>query len=761
MHCRKQPQRQPPGIGGTRFCQKAVYLCVQNPAPIFSLQTADMNQQTREIKYFLFSEYFSDGLRVTLGVLLPSLFFAWQEQLETGLVVSLGALCVSITDIPGPVLHKRNGMLICNLTIFLVALITGFARLSPWLLGAEILGLSFFFSLFAVYGNRASFLGTAGLLVMILMTDKELTPAQVPGFAALVLAGGLWYTLLSLSFFHIRPYRPTQQALGECIHETARFLRLKAAFYRAHTDLDQDYQKLVSQQIVVSEKQDAVRELLFRSRHIGKETTSTGRVLTLTFADLVDLYERTTAIHYDYAALREKFGHTGILTDIARMIERLADVLDNIGFAIQANLPYRHLVNLHGELEGLKMRISLVEGGSNLVLGKILINIRNLSERINNILAYFDTGPGAAYRSTNHLEVSRFVTRQDYSLKRFRDNLSIGSSIFKHALRVGIVMLLGYVIARFLTYGEHSYWVLLTIMVILKPGFSISKKRNYHRILGTLIGGLIGILVLALVPNTTAQFIFLLIFMIGTYSFQRRNYVVSVIFMTPFILLLFKFMGVGGFTLVQERIVDTLIGSAIAFLASYLIFPSWESDQLQGYMRDMLRANFRYLQKLTESLAGKPVPEAEYKLARKDVYVSAANLSAAFQRMVSEPRNKQKNRREVQKFLVQNHLLSSFIATLAAGQLSRDPGASSQLNLRPLRRALGALNEALKKLDPAHQEPVPEVGGSEASDKNALTADEQLLQEQLDFIRKVSTDLARVTEAIAGTGPAASMDRAA
>ena len=716
--------------------------------------TSNMNRQTREIKYFLFSEYFSDGLRITLGVLLPSLVFAWYGQVEMGLTMSLGALCVSITDIPGPVLHKRNGMLICNLTVFLVALVTGFARLHPWVLGAEILVLSFFFSLLTIYGNRASFLGTAGLLVMILMTDKELAPAQVPGFAALVLAGGAWYTLLSLSFFHIRPYRPTQQALGACIHETAAFLRLKATFYSTETDLDQNYEKLLAQQVVVSETQDAVRELLFKSRYIAKDSTSTGRVLTLTFVDLVDLYERTTAIHYDYAALREKFGHTGILADIARMIERLADVLDNIGFAIQANLPYRNLVNLQGELEGLKVRISLVEGGSNLVLIKILVNLRNLSQRINNILAYFDTGPGSDYRSTSHLQISRFVTHQDYSLKRFRDNLSFSSSIFKHALRVGIVMLIGYAVARFQTYGEHSYWILLTIMVVLKPGFSISKKRNYHRILGTLIGGLIGILILALVPNTTVQFIFLLIFMTGTYSFQRLNYIVSVIFMTPFILLLFKFLGVGGFDLVQERVVDTLIGSAIAFLASYLILPSWESDQLRGYMQAMLRANLNYLQKLTETLAGKPLPEAEYKLARKDVYVSAANLSAAFQRMVSEPRNKQRNRRELQKFLVLNHLLSSFISTITATQIAKEAGSSAPLSLRPLRRALGALHDSLGKLDPDYNGPAPEVAllETKATDKSTLSADDQLLQEQLGFIYKVSADLAKTTDAIVGPG---------
>lgn len=713
-----------------------------------------MNRQAREIKYFLFSEYLSDGLRITLGVLLPSLLFAWLGQLEMGLTVSLGALCVSITDIPGPVLHKRNGMLLCNLAVFLVALLTGFARLHPVTLGAEIFALSFFFSLLAVYGNRASFLGTAALLVLILMTDKELAPAQVPVFAALALGGGLWYTVLSLSFFYIRPYRPTQQALGECIHATAGFLRLKAAFYRAETDLDQDYQKLLAQQILVSEKQDAVRELLFKSRHIGKESSSTGRVLTLTFADLVDLYERTTAIHYDYAALREKFGPSGILADIARMIERLADVLDNIGFAIQANLPYKHLVNLQGELEGLKMRISLVPGSNNLVLGKILINIRNLNERINNILSYFDTRPQGAYRSTSHLEISRFVTHQDYSLKRLKDNLSFSSTIFKHALRVSIVMLLGYVLARLLTNGEHSYWVLLTIMVILKPGFSISKQRNYHRILGTLIGGLVGILILALVPNTTAQFLFLLFFMIGTYSFQRYNYVISVIFMTPFILLLFKFMGLGGIDLVQERIVDTLIGSAIAFLASYLLFPSWESEQLQGYMQAMLRANLHFLQKLAGNLSGRTVPVSEYKLARKEVYLSAANLSAAFQRMVSEPRKTQKNRREVQKFLVLNHLLSSYIATIAATQLTREPGPVS-VSLRPLRRAVSALHESLKKLDPGYDEVVPELPEAEGQEKTTGTAEELLLQEQLDFIRKVSASLWQTTGAIVGGESAA------
>src|SRR5690606_16364130 len=102
--------------------------------PAFFYALPPMKKQAREIQYFIFSQYFSDGLRITLGVLLPALIFAQFGKFELGLILSLGALCVSITDFPGPVQYKRNAMLLCNLTIFLVALITGFVRMNSYLM---------------------------------------------------------------------------------------------------------------------------------------------------------------------------------------------------------------------------------------------------------------------------------------------------------------------------------------------------------------------------------------------------------------------------------------------------------------------------------------------------------------------------------------------------------------------------------------------------------------------------------------------------
>src|SRR5690606_38358502 len=157
------------------------------------------------------------------------------------------------------------------------------------------------------------------------------------------------------------------------------------------------------------------------------------------------------------------------------------------------------------------------------------------------------------------------------------------------------------------------YWILLTIMVILKPGFSLTKQRNFQRLIGTLIGGVGGALILLSVRDETSLFILLLLFMVATFSLMRVNYVISVIFMTPYILILFSFLGMNTLSILQERIIDTLIGSGLAFLSSYVILPSWESVQVYSTMRKLLIANYHYLAQALKIIASQPPSVTEYK----------------------------------------------------------------------------------------------------------------------------------------------------
>ena len=707
----------------------------------------------REIKSFFYSQYFSDGIRMTVGILFPALLLMQLKHFDTGVTLALGALCICTIDSPGPLYHKRNAMAVGNLCLFIVSVITGFARVNVFTLGLEITLLSFLFSMFTVYGARAASVGTCALLIMIFMMDKEAAPNEVLPLSLTILAGGVWYLVFSMIFFGIRPYRAAQQTLGESITDIAKFVRIKAGFYMADTDIDENYHKLVSQQISVSQHQDAVREILFKSRIMVKESTNPSRVLVLMFVDLVDMYEQIMATHYDYSYIREKFGPTGVLDQIADLLLEMANELDNIAYMVLSNTRNRHKPDFTTKLEKLKLRIDEirlnVEGSSNIALKKILINLRDLGERIKSVYGYYNSkSSGAAVEKNEEYEYSKFVTRQDYAPHVFFDNFSFNSAAFKHALRVSLVCLVGFVIAKFIAIGHHSYWVLLTIIVILKPGFSLSKQRNYQRLIGTIMGGIAGIAILLFIKNADVQFALLVILMLGTYSFLRLNYVVSVLFMTPYVLILFKFLGVG--MVVQERIIDTAIGSTIALIASYLIFPSWEFEQIKVNLSGVLNANVCYLAKIADSVSGKNVTTNEYKLTRKDVYVKSANLAAAFERMTSEPKSKQRKIKEIHKFVVLNHILSSYIATIASSLTSRSLHKAPVENLKLLRRSIAVLSDSNKKLDGEAIEvsSLKTLAAPAIDLPQAPTSDDLLLKEQLGFINKISNDIARITESI-------------
>ncbi|MFD2787831.1 FUSC family protein [Hymenobacter rubripertinctus] len=715
-----------------------------------------MAETIRKLRYFFSSQEFSDGVRTTLAVLVPGLGLGLLGQLTAGVTMSIGALCVSFTDTPGPPVHKRNAGLAAVALAGLMALVTGFLQPYSWLLGAVVVAVSFGFTMLLVYGNRAGAVGTAGLLVMILMLDKPLPPERVFSYAGLIVAGGLWYLALALLLNRLRPYRVAQQALGEAVLAVAEFLRLKADFYRPGTDhLDADYRRLVAQQVRVSEKQDVVRELLFKTRQLVSESTGTGRRLVLTFVDLVDLYEQVTISSYDYAALHQRFEASGVLGAVATEVDALAAELERVGFAIQGNHAYhaRPTNDPLAGLEQLKARIDALEAasagsagagaGSVLPLRKVLVNLRNLALRLQGIQGYFGSEAAAVAGQRTELELDRFVAHQQFTVRQLTSQLTLRSGIFRHAMRMLIASLIGFIITETLP-GHHSYWVLMTITYMLKPAFSLTKQRNSQRVLGTLVGGVLGALVLWLLPNQLVLLLLMVGFMVVSFSFVRINYLVTVTFMTPFVLILFSFLGRGYVRVVQDRIFDTVLGCAIAFAVSYWLFPRWESEQLQDFLRPVLRANLRYLRTLQQALLGSPVAVLDYKLARKEVYVSSANLGAAFQRMLSEPRTKQRHPAEVHEFVVLNHILSANVAAITSALLAGEtrPGVSGA-GLKNLRQAQQQLQRGLARLGE------PDTEEAAAAPVVAFAPDEQL-GEQLEFIQKLSGDISRVTEAVVG-----------
>ncbi|MDP4283294.1 MAG: FUSC family membrane protein [Bacteroidota bacterium] len=704
-------------------------------------------ERTQQIRYFLFSQYLADGIRVTLEIIIPAVVFSYLGNFETGITISLGAVCISISDGPGPVVHKRNGMLYCNIFVFIMALLTGLLNNNILLLGVLILLSTFIFTMFSVYGDRASSIGTASLLIMILTMSSLHPPGEIITGSLEILAGGLWYMSIALLFYRITPYRPAQRSLGDCIHETANYLLIKSEMYNPATDLEEQYRKLLDQQVIVNEKQDIVRELLFKNRELIKESSHSGRLLVLTFVDVVDLFEHIMASWYDYALLRKNFATTGILEEVSAIVKNIAREMDNIGEAIQSNSSYKKQFELIPSLKNFKEKIDAInDKSSTITLKKILLNLRNLGEKVDEILNYFNEKRIEKGALRSKKEYAKFVTHQKINGVVLKNNLTITSSIFRHSFRMMITCGVGYAIAKLISHGHHSYWILMTIIIILKPGFSLTKQKNFDRLMGTISGGFMGLLILTFIDNQNILFALIVFFMIGTYTFIRLNYIVMVFFLTPYVLILFHFLGLGAVNIAGERLADTAIASLLAFLASYFLFPHWESEQLQGYMASVLKANIDYLKKLKEQLFGNKISSLDYKLVRKELFVSTANLSSALHRMLSEPKSKQKHRKEIYEFVVLNHVLSSNIASLAPAMVNNDKSYPKEI-IKPIKRTILNLEKNLKLLDETY------IVNTDETDKQLSfiekSAPDSSLNDQLNFIYKISEDIGKVTKVIA------------
>lgn len=638
---------------------------------IFTVHTMDY---IKEYKSFVNSHYLGEGVRITAGIVLPAVILNHFNLLSIGVAVALGALCVSITDNPGPIHHRKNGMVACIIINTIIAVITGFVAPYPFLLGSLIVVACFVFSMIGVYGNRVNSIGVSALLIMVLNIDRQHHGWDVLLNAAYILAGGIWYMLLSLVLYSFRPYKLAQQALGDCIMATADYLRVRASFYAKEVDYDKTYQEMMAQQIAVHEKQNLVRELLYKSRHIIKDSTTTGRTLVMIFTDIVDLFERTMTSYQDYKAMHEAFDEDDILQKYRELILELSNELDEVGIAVKSGEASDETGNLAAHIASTRdyfdafrnSRRTAENVDSFISLRHILNSISDIANRIHTLHLYTTYDKEIAKKGTISTDYDQFVTHEQFDLKLFRDNLSFQSNNFRHALRISIATLAGFIISMFFPFG-HSYWILLTIIVILKPAYSLTKKRNYQRLIGTVLGAVMGLIILHFVKNNDALFVIMLLLMIGTYSLIRTNYMFSVIFMTPYILLMFHLLTNANFkAIITDRIIDTAIGSVIAFLANLGLLPAWEHEKIGDYMLQALASNKNYFKNVSAAFTGNPVTMTEFKLSRKNAFVALANLSDAFSRMMSEPKNKQRNIKELHQFVVLNHMLTSHIATLAS-----------------------------------------------------------------------------------------------
>lgn len=628
-----------------------------------------------EIQKFTSSQYWYSGWRITAGVMVPLLIFIWMDWLSLAVPFLWGALFVSLTDTPGPIHHRRNGMIAAIMLNTAVVLLTGLTKEYQALLVIQIVVLGFLLTMAAVYGSRAGAVGTLSLVVMLLnllSTHKDYNTLQG---SILIGAGGLWYMVFSLLLHGIRPYRPVEQALGEHLIAIANYMRARASFYREGADLSQCFHRVMEEQSEVRSIQQQTQDLLFKTRRFMGDASPRSRSLMMIYLDSLDLFEETMYAYQDYEQLHQTLANNGILNRYYGLILELAAGLEHIGLTVQMGNPVKKNFDITRRVSDLKEITDKYfhdKSSSGIIpegLNKILNNVHAISNRINRLILYTRQQADTGTTFEVAQKISRVAATQPISAKILRENLTFKSDIFRHAIRLTVAMIIGYVVSVSLAL-THSYWVLLTIVTIMRPAYVLTKKRNIERVAGTLLGVIIVSLVLWLISNTTVLLVILVLSMLLGYSLLRVNYFTFVVFLTIFVIISLYFLNPLEFqTLIQERLIDTVIGSVIAFFASRFIFPVWGHHEIRDSMLKMLEANRQYFSQAWIALKSNQPDAPAYALARQDAIVSLTNLSDNFQRMLAEPQQSGQAT-PVHQFVIANHMLTGHIAALSNESLS-------------------------------------------------------------------------------------------
>lgn len=261
-------------------------------------------------------------------------------------------------------------------------------------------------------------------------------------------------------------------------------------------------------------------------------------------------------------------------------------------------------------------------------------------------------------------ELEKFLTPQYYPLRTLIENLSYSSSIFRHSIRLTITILIGFFLGQALPF-QNVYWILLTIVVIMRPGYGLTKERSYNRMFGTVLGGIIAFGIVSVIQNHVALSIFSIICMLLGISFTQINYKISATFVTMYVVFIYGILTPDINEVIQYRILDTLAGATLAFIANHFLWPAWEFINTPIHIENTIRANRNYLKEIADFYNKKGEVPTSYKLARKNAFVEIGNLMTSFQRMMQEPKSKQKTMPLVNKLVVLNHSLLSALASLS------------------------------------------------------------------------------------------------
>jgi uncharacterized membrane protein YccC len=551
------------------------------------------------------------GLRSTL-VRTP-----WRRGLRAGVAVgstmfvclllhhsmgwaALGALYVCLVDNDGPHRSRLGNMLTVLVPGALAVMIGSVANVNL-VIGLTItLAFCFLLTLARVISQPMAASSVLILICYIVAfgsTDHLLLHGAADALDYLL--GGLWAAALAAVLWPLDPFRPARNATAEVY---ASLLQLSNALSGTYTveGLTHFNDLLAQTRLRIEQAQAAIIETparmaarTIRARNLTVLTKSADLLLAriLRFAEFAEtsLLEPATLQPIE-AWLQASLAPLELAL-------RQRPLNNGAAFAREGSLA----IDLHRSASFLETNLLTDESIPHFVRDYIVATLRDALFNIE--IAYEalrSIWTGAESRQREFLQFSSSLSGAPAAMatplawvETLRSNFTIRSVMFRHALRVAVVVAVDGLLVRTI-HVTHGYWLAMTSLIVLRPFAGETVRRSIERVAGTIAGGILAAGFTAVLTSESELIVLVMICAAGSVALYTVEYAWYCFFVTPAIVLL-TLPQLHDWHLAVIRTEMTLLGALVAVFAMLLLWPERESLQLPGLLARGAAADAAYL----------------------------------------------------------------------------------------------------------------------------------------------------------------------
>ena len=533
--------------------------------------------------------------------------------------VTTGALNVSYSDGTDPYAHRARRMLAWT-TLGAFAVFTG-TTTSKFHLAAILLPTiwAFIAGMCLSISTRAGDLGLNTLVTLVVFAARGPTTLEGSIDAALlVLGGGLLQTAFALLFWPVHRYDPERGAIGSVYAELA-------------TSINSSSETLLSAplQSPSTQIQDTLAAL-------GRDHSIEGERFRLLF----DQADRIRISGFLLGRYRSQHpGGTAMAEAVDDLFNTASDLLHVVSESLLTGKDSGTIQQSVDQLHDALARVSKGTTESTTLAAETAAAADVFAGQLRTVARLADNStPEGLERFTRRESAQPIQLQIRNWLSTLYANLDFGSATFRHALRLAACVAVAEAVGRAVSW-QRSYWIPMTVAVILKPDFTTTFSRGLLRLSGTLGGLLFATAIYHALPASALSQLLL----VGCFTFLVRmygpaNYGIFSFAISGLIVFLIAETGVPPGQVVVLRGVNTLAGGVLAVLA-YALWPTWERKRVSEVFAEVIDATRLYFHALMQYFdASAEENTRAIEEARQAWRRARSNVEASVDHVSSEPK---------------------------------------------------------------------------------------------------------------------------